>query len=186
MALRTGELRRQHLAAWGENVASLRLQALGFEIRPKGGFASYDIKVSRLPDSKPVSLRIEVRTSRWKNEGLLDLQGQRIFYWGWRVKSRGRPDPACDYLVGVAKPEDEESDPRFFIFTRSEALMQPTLDLRDTIDVKPGNVAKKIDFLGSLPAFERARQAAPRLFSSLEETLHRGPDLFERAWWKIR
>jgi len=86
----------------------------------------------------------------------------------------GRHDPDWDYLVGVAKHANEESDARFFIFARSEALMQPTLDLRDTIDVKPGNVAKKIDFLGSLPAFERARQAAPRLFSSLEETLHRG------------
>lgn len=167
-------------------MASLRLQALGFKIKPKGGFAPYYIKLSRLWDGSPVSLRVEVRTSRWKNEGLLDLQGQPIFYWGWRVKSRGRPDPDCDYLVGVATPEDEESDARFFIFTRSEALTQPTLDPRDTIDVKPDNVGKKIDFLGSLPAFERARQAAPRLFSSLEEMLHRGPDLFERAWWKIR
>jgi len=103
-------------------------------------FRRYDIKVSRLPDSSPVSLRIEVRTSRWKHEGLLDLHGQRIFYWGWRVKSRGRHDPDWDYLVGVAKHANEESDARFLHFRPFGGVNATNLDLRDTIDVKPGNV----------------------------------------------
>jgi hypothetical protein len=179
--VRPRDLEKHHLGEWGEKMVLLKLQELGFEVVPKGGFGPHDIEARRPPTGS--WLRIEVKTSRWKNEGLRDRDGQRISYWGWLVKSREQTELHFDYLVGVAQVEGQDRTARFFVFTREEANSQPSLDPRPGI--KPANVEKKIDLFGSMADFDRARAADPGLFSQLEEHLNQEPSRFEKQWSKI-
>ena len=160
----------------------LKLQGLGFELVPKGGFGPHDIEARRPPGGP--WRRIEVKTSRWKNEGLRDPDGRNIHYWGWLVKDRKQRDLRFDHLVCVAEIKGETRAARFFVFTREEANSQPSLLPRP--GVKPANVEKKIDLFENETEFERAREVDHELFSSLEAALNRNPSAFEDAWGKIQ
>lgn len=100
--MRSHDLEKHHLGEWGEKMVLLKLCELGFKIAVKGGFGPHDYEVQRPPDGP--ARRIEVKTSSWKNEGLKHRRGERIYYWGWLVKSRGRSERDFDYLVCVAEP----------------------------------------------------------------------------------
>ena len=88
--MRNRDLDKLHLGDWGEKLVLLKLRDLGFEVTPRGGFSPHDIEANRGPSGRMI--RIEVKTSTWKNEGLQDRAGERIYYWGWLVKGRGRPE----------------------------------------------------------------------------------------------
>jgi len=178
----TRKLRKHHLGDWGEKLVLLRLRDHGFEVEPRGGFGAYDIDARRPPDDRII--RVEVKTSKWKNEGLRDRDGGPLYYWGWLVKDRDRHELRFDFLVGVAEVARDIRGARFFIFSHAEAAAQPSLKPRP--GVKPKNVEKKIDLFGSKVNFDRARASDLHLFSPLEEQLNTDPSQFEDQWSKIR
>jgi len=143
----TTRLPHKLLGELGEFYVIKKLQSLGFKnIVHKGGHSQYDILL------KEQGIKIEVRTSLLKNEGVYP---KGIDFFGWRVKTKNQKDTKrFDILIGVALP-DSFKRPKFYVFTNKET---------EKIDTVKGgrfsSITKKIHLFKNLEILKKAISAA--------------------------
>jgi len=156
----------------GEYYVLSELEKRGFLLQPKGGQAGHDIY---LPNE---DIRIEVKTSLLKNEGLYPKE---VKFYGWRVKNRGQKrDNKFDFLVGIAL-DDSFTKPKFYIFTRKEAFKVG--------DVRLGRfngIQKKITIFENIKAMKNAVKAKPKYVTEYEKYINKNQEKFLNKWGKIK
>jgi hypothetical protein len=157
----------------GEFYVIKKLQSMGFsKIVHKGGHSRYDILLGN------ENLRIEVRTSLLKNEGIYP---KGINFFGWKIKTKGQKDEQpFDILIGVALPESFKK-PTFYIFTHQET------EKLDTISGgRFSNIKTKIHLFKDTETLMNALKAKPALVTKFERYINKYPEKFINRWDKIR
>ena len=156
----------------GEYYVLQELEKRGFTVNGRGGQAGHDIY---LPNE---DIRIEVKTSLLKNEGLYP---EGINFYGWRVKNRDqKKDNKFDFLVGISL-DDSFTKPKFYIFTRKEAFKVG--------DVKLGRfngIQKKITIFENIKAMKNAVKAKPKYVTEYEKYINKNQTKFLNKWGKIK
>ncbi|MCX5709679.1 MAG: hypothetical protein NT088_02995 [Candidatus Omnitrophica bacterium] len=171
-ALGNSRVARKLVGDIGEYYVLRELEKRGFSPDPKGGQAGYDIY---LPNN---DIRIEVRTSLLKNEGLFPKEVQ---FYGWRVKNRGqKTDDKFDFLVGIAL-DNSFKKPKFYIFTHKEAFK-----VRDVNIGRFRNIQKKIAIFENAKAMKEAIKAKSKEVTPYEKYINRNQGQFLNKWGKIK
>lgn len=167
-------LPRKLIGELGELYVCERLCGMGFKnIVPKGGHAPYDILL------KDEDVRIEVRTSLLKNEGLYP---DGIDFFGWRVKTKNqKEDQRFDVLVGIALPESFK-EPEFYVFSYGET--EKLADMPHSW--RYPNIRTKIHLFRDTRAFKRAVRAKPQLVTRFERYINKHPEGFKDRWDKLK
>ena len=156
----------------GEFYVINKLQSLGYKnIEHKGGHSRYDILL------KDQDVKIEVRTSLLKNEGLYPKD---IDFFGWRVKTKNqKKDHKFDILIGIALPGSFKV-PKFYLFTHKET---------EKLDIVTGgrfsNIATKIHLFKNQEILKKAIKAKPKHVTRFERYINRNPEKFLNQWSKI-
>jgi hypothetical protein len=140
-------------------------------VEPRGGQGKYDIKVGEI--------RVEVKTSLLKNDGLYDKQLQ---FWGWTVKRANQKDNRkFDILVGVTLNKDWKVE-GFYIFNFDEAYTQNC----DVTITRYPSIMKKIHIFQNERDFSSAQQISPNEVTELEERIILNKKDFLNRWDKIK
>lgn len=106
---------RKLVGELGEFYVLDKLNKLRLKLTHKGGQAGFDILIENN------RMKIEVRTSLLKNEGLYP---ENIRFFGWRVKNRNqKKDGKFDIMIGVALDETFKK-PRFYMLQPRLTTMQ--------------------------------------------------------------
>lgn len=155
----------------GEYYVVTKLKKRGFSLTQKGGQGGYDI----LADNQ---IRIEVRTSLLKNEGIFP---KGINFFGWRVENRNqKKKKKFDFLVCVAL-DDSWLKPKFYIFSYKEAF-----SVGDVQISRFRNVKKKIQLFENINIFKKALKLEPKLITKYERYINKNPHKFLDTWDKIK
>ena len=150
----------------GELLVKSKLAENGIRFLSKGGQAGFDIEL------KDSGKRIEVRSSLLKNEGIYPKD---IMFYGWRIKDRDS-EVKYDYLVCVAFDE-ELTNPRFYIFTRDEALQAGDVSIP-----RFKKVQKKLHLFRSVEEMERAIKERPKYVTEWERYVNLNSGKYEDRW----
>ena len=147
------------------------LQRNGFEdIQHKGGQSGYDIFL------KSSGLRIEVKTSLAKNDGIFPKTDPEILTYGWTALKANQDTPKYDILIGVAIDESF-ANPNFYIFTRE------TIDQIDEIPLKRySSVKKRIWLFADHQTYLQALEIKPKAITDFERHLNEHPEEFRDRW----
>ena len=143
-----------------------KLLEMGLRFKSRGGQAGFDIE---LEDS---GKRIEVRSSLLKNEGIYPKD---VMFYGWRIKDEGK-EVKYDYLVCVAFDE-ELANPRFYIFTKDEALQAGDVDIP-----RFKKVQKKLHLFRSIEEMEKAVRERPKYVTKWERKVNLNRSRYEDRW----
>jgi hypothetical protein len=150
----------------GELLVKSKLAEYGIPFLPKGGQAGFDIVL------EASGKRIEVRSSLLKNEGIYP---KGIMFYGWKIKDRGR-EVKYDYLLCVAFDEGL-TNPRFYIFTRDEALQAGDVNIP-----RFKRVQKKLHLFRSLEEMEKAIRERQNYVTEWEQHVNHNRSRYEHRW----
>ena len=149
----------------GELLVKSKLIENNIRFTSRGGQAGFDIELQS-------GNKIEVRSSLLKNEGIYPKD---IMFYGWRIKDRGR-EGKYDYLVCVAL-DGGLTDPRFYIFTRDEAVKAGDVKIP-----RFGEVQKKLHLFRSIEEMEKAIEEKPDYVTEWEREVNRNREKYENRW----
>lgn len=161
---------RKLVGILGELYVLAELEKRGYKPKAKGGCGRCDIA---LPLTK---MRVEVKTSLLKNEGLYDPRD--IEFYGFTVE--GKREPSYDYLICVCL-DDTFTKPKFYVLTREEAL---SIDVVKIPRYK-GTIRRKIHIFRSQQDFEKAVLSSPLLVTAKEREINQQWKKFRGAWNKL-
>lgn len=166
------KLPRKLVGDLGEYFVYDELKKRGKKVELKSGQSGYDILV----DDK---IRVEVRTSLLKNEGIFSKE---INFWGWRIENRNqKKNEKFDFLVCVAF-DDSWKNPKFYIFSYGEAYSveeYPDKGWRFT------NVKRGLRLFPSIEIMNQAIKLKPMLVVNKEREINLNIKNFENCWSKI-
>lgn len=159
----------------GELYVLYELQNMGFEnIIHKGGQSGYDIHL------KYNNIRIEVKTSFPKNDGIYPKEPYNIQFYGWTALRVKQVMPPYDILIGIALDESFKN-PKFYIFTSDEVNRIGKVELKRYRAIK-----KKIHLFIDEKSYTGAVNSQPNLVTEFEKYINRNPTEFCNRWDKIK
>ncbi len=160
----------------GELYVLEKLQGKRFKVEHKGGQGGYDILIKG--STKKSDKKVEVKTSRLV-QAISYPKG--IWLYGWAtIRRNQRKEKKFDYLVCVAL-DDGFCNPRFYIFTRGEAI-----DHDDVEDRGFSNVKKAIHLFKSKKMYNKAVKGNPKLAKATGGKINCYPEKFLNQWDKIK
>lgn len=163
---------RKLIGVLGEYYVLHELDKSRISFRHKGGSAGCDIVLAN-------NVRIEVRTSLLKNEGLYP---KGINFFGWRVKNKKqKKQRKFDFMIGVAL-DDTFKIPKFYIFTYDEACKVGDVENLGMFR----NVQKKIHLFEDIKAMNNAIKSEPQFVTDYEIYINKHKDEFINKWSKMK
>jgi hypothetical protein len=146
----------------GEFLVMHKLSQKGLEFGSRGAQAGYDIRLKN-------GMKLEVRTSQLKNEGLFT---KPIELWGWRLKDVGR-ELSFDFLICVALDDHRVEDSKCYLFTREEVDGAPKVEVP-----RFNRLEKKLWIFPSLQTMKYAQRDRPKYVPQWEKKINRNKNRY--------